>query len=297
MTMDNEEAQINVVQNIPYQTRVESTGDITGREFSTFEYRDVGVSLNITPQINQERFVRLKIEQEVSQVIQEEGASELRPKTLKRVAKTTVIVKDGHSIVIGGLIGEPMNQSTSMTPCLGNITGLGWLFKTVSKKSEKTNLYFFLTPHIVENPAEATKIYLEKQEELERAKDISNEGVIKMYERGEFKKPLKGALKDSDDVHLSNLGYQHLQAKEYQKAKEYFEKALKINPDNPYAILNMGVVYEVEGNRDQAIKMYKKVITLNPDDKAASTTDPEKKGHALTDIARDNMERLQKEGK
>jgi general secretion pathway protein D len=295
--MDNEEAQINVVQNIPYQTRVESTGDITGREFSTFEYRDVGVSLNITPQINQERFVRLKIEQEVSQVIQEEGASELRPKTLKRVAKTTVTVKDGHSIVIGGLIGEPMNQSTSMTPCLGNITGLGWLFKTVSKKSEKTNLYFFLTPHIVENPAEATKIYLEKQEELERAKDISNEGVIKMYERGEFKKPLKGALKGSDDVHLSNLGYQHLQAKEYQKAKEYFEKALKINPDNPYAILNMGVVYEVEGKRDQAIKMYKKVITLNPDDKAASTTDPEKKGHALTDIARDNMERLQKEGK
>jgi general secretion pathway protein D len=289
MTTDNEEAQIVVAKNVPFQTRVDTTGDVTGREFSTFEYRDVGVTLNITPQINQERFVRLKIEQTVEQVVEEESVQGL-PTTLKRTAKTTVIVKDGNSVVIGGLIGEPMSESLSMTPCLGNITGLGWLFKSVRRQSEKTNLYFFLTPHIVENPNEATEIYLDKQDELEKAKKFSNEGVIKMYERA-------GIKESDDDVQLANLGYQHLQAKQYQKAKEYFEKALKINPDNPYALLNMGVIYEVEGNRDQAIKMYEKVISLNPDAKAASSTDPENKGKPLTDIARDNMERLQKEGK
>jgi general secretion pathway protein D len=153
-----------------------------------------------------------------------------------------------------------------------------------------------LTPHIVEHPGEAREIYLEKQKELERAKDASNKTSIKMYERGEEQKAIDEALKESDDVQLSSLGYQHLQTGEYQKAKEYFQKALEINPENPYAILNMGVIYEVEGNRDEAIKMYKKVISLNPDAKAASSTDPEKKGKALTDIARDNLDRLQKEG-
>ena len=178
MTTDNEEAEIVVAKNIPFQTRVETSTDVTGREFSTFEYRDVGVTLNITPQINQERFVRLKIAQEVSQVIEEESALGL-PTTLKRVAKTTVVIKDGNTIVIGGLIDRTLTEGVTMTPCLGTIPGVGWLFKSVSDSQERTNLYIFLTPHIVETPLEAEKVYQEKKEEMDKIR----EGGIKMYKR------------------------------------------------------------------------------------------------------------------
>ncbi|MEJ2723969.1 MAG: type II secretion system secretin GspD [Deltaproteobacteria bacterium] len=186
MTTDNEEAEIVVAKNIPFQTRVETTGDITGREFATFEYRDVGITLNITPQINQERFVRLKIASELSQVIEEESALGL-PTTLKRVAKTTVVIKDGNTIVIGGLIDRTLTEGTTMTPCLGTIPGLGHLFKTESDTSARTNLYIFLTPHVVESPLDAEKVYQRKKEDIDRIR----EGGIKMYkhrseEKGEI---------------------------------------------------------------------------------------------------------------
>ena len=279
MTTDNEEAEIVVAKNIPYQTRVETgpTGTLD-REFTTFEYRDVGVTLNITPQISQERFVRLKISEEVAQVIEEESALGL-PTTLKRVAKTTVIVKDGNTVVIGGLIDRTKTEGTTKTPCLGDIPGLGWLFKAVSTRDDRQNLYFFLTPHIVENPKEARALYQEKKEELDRIKA----GVVKLYE---------GRREQTEDMRLADLGYQFLETKEYDKAKQYFEQALEINPDNPYALLNMGVVYEAQGNRDEAIKMYEKVITLNPEARAFESTDSEKIGHKLSDIAKENLKRL-----
>jgi general secretion pathway protein D len=283
MTTDNEEAEIIVAKNIPFQTRIETTGETVGREFSTFEYRDVGVTLNITPQISQARFVRLKISEVVEQVIEEESALGL-PTTFRREAKTTVIVQDGHTVVIGGLIDRTTTEGTTKTPCLGNIPGLGWLFKAVSTRDDRQNLYFFLTPHIVENPQEAKALYQEKKEELDRIKA----GVVKLYE---------GRREQTEDMRLSDLGYQFLEAKDYDKAKQYLEKALEINPENPYALLNMGVIYEAQGKRDEAIRMYEKVITLNPDDRAFESTDSEQIGHKLSDIATDNLKRLQEKGK
>lgn len=178
MTTDNEEAEIVVAKNIPFQTRVETSTDVTGREFSTYEYRDVGITLNITPQINQERFVRLKIASELSQVVEEESAVGL-PTTLKRVAKTTVVIKDGSTIVIGGLIDRTLTEGVTMTPCLGTIPGLGWLFKTASDTSGRTNLYIFLTPHVVETPQDAEKVYQKKKQDMDKIR----EGGIKMYRR------------------------------------------------------------------------------------------------------------------
>jgi general secretion pathway protein D len=284
MTTDNEEAEIIVAKNIPFQTRVETGGEGTiGREFATFEYRDVGVTLNITPQISQARFVRLKISEVVEQVIEEESALGL-PTTLKREAKTTVIIKDGHTVVIGGLIDRTATEGTTKTPCLGNIPGLGWLFKSVATRDERQNLYFFLTPHIVENPQEARALFEEKKEEIDRVKA----GVVKLYE---------GRREQTEDMRLSDLGYQFLEAKDYDKAEQYLEKALEINPENPYALLNMGVVYEAQGKRHEAIKMYEKVITLDPEDRAFESTDSEQIGHKLSDIATDNLKRLQEKGK
>jgi len=177
LTTDNEEAEIKVGQNVPYLTK-EATGDQT---YQTYEYKDVGVTLKITPQINQERFVRLKIFQE--NITLKKGAEEYRPTTLKRSAETTVIVKDKNTVVIGGIIGESIERGAYQVPCLGDIPGLGLLFKSRSRSRNKTNLFVFLTPHIIENSFEARKIYEEKKEEIEKIKG----GAIKMYEKPELK--------------------------------------------------------------------------------------------------------------
>ncbi len=175
LTTDNEEAEIKVGENVPYITKA-ATGE---QIYETYEYKDVGVTLKITPQINQERFVRLKIFQEVIKL--KKGAEEYKPTTLKRSAETTVIVKDKNSVVIGGIIGESTERGRYQVPCLGSIPGLGWLFKSVSRSRNRTNLFVFLTPYIIENPTEASKIYEEKKEGMDRVR----EGVIKMYKKPE----------------------------------------------------------------------------------------------------------------
>ena len=173
LTTDNEEAEIKVGENVPYLTK-SATGD---QNYETYEYKDIGVSLKITPQINQERFVRLNIFQEVIKLTEDAKDANYRPTTLKRSAQTTVIVKDGNTVVIGGLIGDDMSRTNYKVPCLGDIPLLGSAFKSISRSGTKTNLFVFLTPHIIENPAEAKKVYKEKKEQIDKVR----EGVIKMY--------------------------------------------------------------------------------------------------------------------
>jgi general secretion pathway protein D len=180
LTTDNEEAEIKVGENVPYLTTTGTT-TTTGINYESYEYKDVGVTLKITPQINQERFVSLKIFAE--NITLKKGAEEYRPTTLKRSAETTVIVKDKNTVVIGGIIGESTERGAYQVPCLGDIPGLGLLFKSRSRSRNKTNLFVFLTPHIIENPIEARKIYDEKKEEIEKIKG----GAIKMYNKPELK--------------------------------------------------------------------------------------------------------------
>jgi general secretion pathway protein D len=184
LTLDNEEAEIYAGENRPFQTRAEtSTANV---DYSTYEYKDVGVSLKITPQINQERFVRLNLYQEVTRVIPTTSTdvnAQFRPSTFKRTAKTAVTVKDNHTIVIGGLVSDDLNVTTTKVPCLGNIPVLGWLFKYQSENRQKRNLFIFITPHIIENPMEAKVLYEEKEEHMNKIQ----EGVIKMNERNRHK--------------------------------------------------------------------------------------------------------------
>jgi general secretion pathway protein D len=177
MTLDNEEAEINVGSNVPYLTRQDTTSSTTSINYNSYEYRDVGVTLNITPHINEENFVRLKISQQVTKVTSSTNST--TPTTLKRTAKTTVVVKDKDTIVIGGLVGDSTQDNTYKVPLLGDIPLLGWLFKTNSTSREKTNLYVFLTPHIVRTQADAAALYQDKRENMGEVV----EGVIRLNEK------------------------------------------------------------------------------------------------------------------
>jgi len=166
LTMDNEEATIYVGKNIAYQTR--SAAESGTETYSSYEYKDVGITLKITPHISQDRFVRLVINQEVTQLDDLATVSADRPATLKRTIETTVIVKDKNTVVIGGLIDDLMTKTSYKVPCLGDIPLIGWLFKTDSNALDKTNLFIFLTPKVVANPAEAEILYKAKKKVIDQ---------------------------------------------------------------------------------------------------------------------------------
>jgi general secretion pathway protein D len=178
LTTENEEAVITVGKNVPFQTR--SAADSATEVYSSYEYRDVGITLKITPQISKGRLVRLDVFQELTKLDTVNQNSPDRPTTFKRQIETAIIVEDTYSVVIGGLIDETVTQSEYKTPCLGDIPGLGWAFKTISEGEERTNLYVFLTPRVVRNPLEVQQILNEKQQEINR--DFEK-GAIPLYRK------------------------------------------------------------------------------------------------------------------
>jgi general secretion pathway protein D len=174
LTTDNQEAKISVGRNIPFQTR--SAAEAGVETYNSFEYRDVAKILKVTPQISKDRQVRLNISLEVTSL---ESTDAFRPTTLKRTIDTTVIVRDNNTVVIGGLIDDTTTNTVNKVPCLGSIPIMGWLFKAAADITEKTNLYVFLTPRVINNPAEADAIYQNKKEQI----DSIEAGSIKLYEK------------------------------------------------------------------------------------------------------------------
>ncbi len=276
LTTDNEEARIQVGENVPYLTK-EATGD---QNYQTYEYRDVGVTLKITPQINQEGLVRLKIFQEVIKL--KGNVDTFRPSTLKRVAETTVIVRDGATVVIGGIIGDDSTESVTKVPLLGDIPVLGRLFTYTNTTGNKTNLYVFITPRVISNPAGTVAT---------GGGPLSVEPVVSG--RG----GTAAAVRTGPRVltvarRLVALGYEKLVAGEYKEAESFYRKALLLEPENSFALLNLGVIAERTGRRQLAADLYRRVIVGNSGERAAVSTDPSRAGRLLTDIARDNLREL-----
>jgi general secretion pathway protein D len=178
LTLDNEEAELTVGKNVPYVTRQDTTVGST-TNYSNYEYKDVGVTLKVTPQINREGSVRLKLDQSVTKLVsataESQGTNVLAPTTLKRTAKTTITVRSGDTVVIGGMIEDASDIGTYQVPLLGDIPLLGWLFKTKSTLSERNNLFIFITPHIILKMEDAKNIHGDKKDYMETLR----EGTIK----------------------------------------------------------------------------------------------------------------------
>ncbi|MEO5703003.1 MAG: type II secretion system secretin GspD [Gammaproteobacteria bacterium] len=158
VTLDNQEAEIIVGQNVPFVT-----GNFTGlgdtaatNPFQTIQREDVGLKLKLKPQINEGDAVTLEIEQEVSSISPSTVGADLI--TDKRAIKTTVTVDDGRIVVLGGLIDNNVTESVRKVPLLGDIPLLGALFRSKSSTVRKTNLMVFLHPMIVRDPATGARI-------------------------------------------------------------------------------------------------------------------------------------------
>jgi general secretion pathway protein D len=243
LTTDNKRAEISVGENVPYITSQNTTAG--QQDYTQYEYKDVATKLRITPHIGQANTLRLEIETEVIKLKGQEDT--LTPTTFKRTARTTVMVENSDTIVIGGIIGQDLIEEESKVPGLGDIPLLGWMFKTRAKRELRTNMFIFVTPQIVENPAEIARVTMDKEGQLGPAMEKTRRELFTEPD------PLQAAQ-------LTDRGVDLLSRGNGRGAMNYFGEALKIDPGNPYALINLGVALEREGRFDQAISVYEELI-------------------------------------
>jgi general secretion pathway protein D len=169
MTLDNAEAKIIVGQNVPFVTgsfaQAAGAAGAAVNPFQTIERKDVGLTLKVKPQISDGGAIKLDIYQEVSSVARATtGASDLV--TNKRSLETKVIIDDGHTVVLGGLIEDNTTDSEQAVPFLGRLPLLGWLFRYREKTGRKTNLMVFLRPVIVRSVHEGYNVTVDRYDYL-----------------------------------------------------------------------------------------------------------------------------------
>lgn len=164
LTMDNQEAEIVVGTEVPYLTgsyTSTGSGSTPTNPFQTFERKDVGLTLRIKPQVNEGSAVKLEVTQEVSSV-NSVTSSVADLVTNKRSIQTVVMVDDGETIVLGGLIDEQLRESVQKVPLLGDIPLLGALFRYNKSQKVKTNLMVFLRPTIIRDASHNSTMVSEK---------------------------------------------------------------------------------------------------------------------------------------
>ena len=154
ITLDNAEAEITVGREVPFMTgsyTSSSNGSSASNPFTTIERNDVGLTMKITPQINQGSAIRLDIDQEISNILPgaatQFGASDVV--TSKRSIKTSVVVEDGNILVLGGLVDDTLRETQVKIPVLGDVPVLGGLFNYREATKEKRNLMIFIRTKIL----------------------------------------------------------------------------------------------------------------------------------------------------
>lgn len=178
LTLDNESASILVGQTVPFVTGqyVTSGSDGSSNPFQTIEREDVGLKLNIRPQISEGGTVKLDIYQEVSSIDQASSSETTGIVTNKRAIDTSVLVDDGQIIVLGGLLEDSVTTTTSAVPGLSEIPILGALFRYDSRSRTKKNLMVFLRPYVVRDKRDSANVTVNRYDYMRRLQSQAQPG-------------------------------------------------------------------------------------------------------------------------
>jgi general secretion pathway protein D len=181
LTSDNKEAQILVGENVPFIASRQQDVTTANTVLNNITRQDVGITLKITPQISEGDYIKLDIYQEISALV--EGQSEniltsVGPTITKRSTKTSVVVKDKQTVVIGGLMQDRDEQTTEKAPFFGDIPLIGWLFKYKTTQKTKTNLLVFLTPHVVTEAEHLGRLSRDKLNNFTQKEKLYIEGEL-----------------------------------------------------------------------------------------------------------------------
>jgi general secretion pathway protein D len=211
LAADNQKAKIVVGENRPFPTG--QAQGITGGTLVTIERKDVGVTLELTPQVLEDDLIRLEIKQEITAIAENvaqtigSGTASIPvgPTTTKRSMETTTVAQDKQTLVVGGLVRDNITISERKVPLLGDIPWLGWLFKSQNRQIEKLNLLVFLTPHLVRDDADMIELNARKAKDvnsLQRDNRIEEPTKLKqdVLERLELPSTLPPSLSDEPIV-------------------------------------------------------------------------------------------------
>lgn len=165
LTTTNEEATIQVGQNVPFIAGTSFSAAGLGVSFPVrnIQRQDVALTMRIKPQINAGDNVKLELDMELTEIAAQNP--ELGPTTTKRKVKTTVRVRDNQTVVVGGLMRDRISEGVAKVPFLGDIPLLGGLFRVKNRTMEKRNLLIFLTPHIILQASDFQRIFKKKMNE------------------------------------------------------------------------------------------------------------------------------------
>ncbi len=196
LVLDNEEATISVGRNVPFP--VSAGRDNNGQPIISYQREDVGITLAVTPQINESNYVTLEMSLEVAEVEEDNSGLDVSTAgfiTSKRETENVVVVQDNQTIVIGGLIGNTSTEVETKIPILGDIPLIGVLFRGKRNTERRTNLLIFLTPHVINEPADLQEVYQIKVAQRE-------EFLTRFYGKGraEQEKELQILLNSSMNV-------------------------------------------------------------------------------------------------
>jgi general secretion pathway protein D len=174
LTADNTEARIVVGENRGFPiSQLQAVGPVSSSPFQTstqIERRDVGITLSLTPQITTGDSVRMRIFTELSNVT--DATNPYGPTTNHREIENTVYVKNGESVMIGGIIQDQLDKGENRVPMLGSLPGVGWMFRSTSQRVIRTNLMMLLTPRIVRGPTDLQKLSIEGRERFRDASGL-----------------------------------------------------------------------------------------------------------------------------
>jgi general secretion pathway protein D len=163
-TTNNAPAQINISQSLPYVTS--QTVDSNGSTLVNYSYLDVGIVLTVTPRITSNGYVTMDVSQTANDFV---GYTSFNaPIVNQREAQTTASVKDGETIVLGGIINNTLTSTKNKVPLLGDLPVLGSLFRSNNTVNSKTELLVFMTPHVVRDPDEARALREKTEAQLGR---------------------------------------------------------------------------------------------------------------------------------
>ncbi|RMG91467.1 MAG: type II secretion system protein GspD [Zetaproteobacteria bacterium] len=193
LTMDNEEAEIIVGQNVPFITGQSQTQGGVANPFQTIERKDIGLTLRVKPQISEGDNVRLELYQEISSLAANPGVQGADLITNKRSVKTVVLARDSQMIVLGGLIRNDQTSSVQRVPCIGAVPLLGEPFKFTDNRQQKTNLMVFLVPHILSTGHDAEEITNEKYWDIRDRYETPVSGGTILFPRKQGTLPKLGA--------------------------------------------------------------------------------------------------------
>jgi general secretion pathway protein D len=167
MVLDNRTATLQVGDQVPIVTQTAvSTLDPNAPIVNQVELRDTGVILKVTPRVNEGGRVMLDIEQEVSDVVQTLTSGIDSPTIQQRKIKTSVAVDNGSTIALGGLIRDRVTEGATKIPLLGDIPGIGELFRSSTKKNERTELIVLITPRVVGGAEDASRVTQELRDKM-----------------------------------------------------------------------------------------------------------------------------------